>query len=103
MRRVERESIERLTRPPAKELLWTSGQRPLRNILDLLKERLLPWPMVPLGFSRGTVSTVGIDDKFTHVSTAGGAMLCLLSGQNLPGVEALSRAAARMRTSNFHK
>jgi hypothetical protein len=30
-------------------------------------------------------------------------MLSLLSGQSLPGVDALVRAAARMRTSNTDK
>ncbi len=47
----------------------------------------------------GLASILGIEDKFKHVSTAGGAMLSLLSGQDLPGVEALVRAAARMRGS----
>jgi phosphoglycerate kinase len=45
----------------------------------------------------GLASILGIDQRFTHVSTAGGAMLSLLSGQTLPGVDALVRAAARMR------
>jgi phosphoglycerate kinase len=45
----------------------------------------------------GLASILGIDQKFKHVSTAGGAMLSLLSGQSLPGVDALVRAAARMR------
>ncbi len=44
----------------------------------------------------GMASILGIDEKFSHVSTAGGAMLSLLSGQTLPGVEALVRAAVRM-------
>ncbi len=43
----------------------------------------------------GLASILGIDEKFSHVSTAGGAMLSLLSGQTLPGVDALIRAAAR--------
>lgn len=51
----------------------------------------------------GLAAILGIDDKFSHVSTAGGAMLSLLSGQNLPGVDALIRAAERMRSSNFQK
>jgi len=46
----------------------------------------------------GLASIQGIEEKFRHVSTAGGAMLSLLSGQNLPGVDALVRAAARTRT-----
>jgi len=46
----------------------------------------------------GLASILGIDGRFKHVSTAGGAMLSLLSGQSLPGVDALVRAAERMRT-----
>jgi phosphoglycerate kinase len=45
----------------------------------------------------GLASILGIDERFKHVSTAGGAMLSLLSGQSLPGVAALVRAAERMR------
>jgi phosphoglycerate kinase len=48
----------------------------------------------------GLASILGIEDRFSHVSTAGGAMLSLLSGQSLPGVDALVRAAARMKTAN---
>ncbi|TMI08327.1 phosphoglycerate kinase [Candidatus Bathyarchaeota archaeon] len=48
----------------------------------------------------GLASIQGIEEKFSHVSTAGGAMLSLLSGQSLPGVEALVRAANRMRIAN---
>lgn len=45
----------------------------------------------------GLASIHGIEDRFSHVSTAGGAMLSLLAGQSLPGVEALIRAAKRTR------
>lgn len=48
----------------------------------------------------GLASIAGIEDRFSHVSTAGGAMLSLLSGQSLPGVDALVRAAIRTRTAN---
>jgi phosphoglycerate kinase len=43
----------------------------------------------------GLATIHGIEDKFSHVSTAGGAMLSLLAGQTLPGVDALVRAARR--------
>src|SRR5437667_374859 len=46
----------------------------------------------------GLASILGIDQSFKHVSTAGGAMLSLLSGQSLPGVDALVRASARMHS-----
>ncbi len=45
----------------------------------------------------GLASILGIESNFSHVSTAGGAMLSLLSGQSLPGVDALIRAAERMK------
>ncbi len=46
----------------------------------------------------GLAAIHGIEDRFSHVSTAGGAMLSLLAGQTLPGVEALVRAAKRVRS-----
>jgi len=50
----------------------------------------------------GLASILGIDERFKHVSTAGGAMLSLLSGQTLPGVDALVRAAERMRNQKLN-
>jgi phosphoglycerate kinase len=32
---------------------------------------------------------MGIIESFSHVSTGGGAMLALLAGDKLPGIEAL--------------
>src|SRR5216117_2589594 len=54
------------------------------------------------GHMVGLAAILGIDEKLSHVSTAGGAMLSLLSGQNLPGVEALVSAADRMRNQKSH-
>jgi phosphoglycerate kinase len=43
-------------------------------------------------------SSLGLDKRITHVSTAGGAMLAFLAGEELPGVKALVDAASRQKT-----
>jgi phosphoglycerate kinase len=43
-------------------------------------------------------SMLGLDKHITHVSTAGGAMLAFLAGEELPGVKALVEAARRQRS-----
>jgi len=43
----------------------------------------------------GLASIMGMEDQFSHLSTAGGAMLSLLAGERLPVVDALERAAER--------
>lgn len=65
-----------------------------KSILESMAESNA-YTVIGGGHLVGLASIHGIDSKFSHVSTAGGAMLSLLAGQTLPGVEALVRAAKR--------
>jgi len=47
------------------------------------------------GHLAGYASMLGISDKFSHVSTAGGAMLSMLAGEKLPAITALEEASTR--------
>ena len=43
-------------------------------------------------------NVLGLDKRLSHVSTAGGAMLAFLAGEELPGVRALVEAARRQKS-----
>jgi phosphoglycerate kinase len=47
------------------------------------------------GHLAGYASMLGIADRFSHVSTAGGAMLSMLAGEKLPAIAALEEASNR--------
>jgi phosphoglycerate kinase len=49
------------------------------------------------GHLAGYAGILGVTEKLSHVSTAGGAMLSLLAGEELPAIEALVDAAKRRR------
>lgn len=49
------------------------------------------------GHLAGYAAMLGIAERFSHVSTAGGAMLSLLSGEELPAITALTASAKRYR------
>jgi phosphoglycerate kinase len=49
------------------------------------------------GHTSAAIEELGLEQKFSHVSTGGGASISYLSGDLLPGIEALKKAAARYR------
>jgi phosphoglycerate kinase len=49
------------------------------------------------GHLAGYAGILGISERLSHVSTAGGAMLSLLAGEELPAITALIAAAKRYR------
>ena len=49
------------------------------------------------GHLAGYAGILGISERLSHVSTAGGAMLSLLAGEELPAITALVAAAKRYR------
>jgi phosphoglycerate kinase len=51
------------------------------------------------GHSIAAIAQLGLESKFSHVSMGGGASITYLSGEPLPGIEALKKAALRMRKS----
>lgn len=50
------------------------------------------------GHTTAAIEQLGLEPKFSHVSTGGGASISYLSGDLLPGIEALKKAAHRYRT-----
>jgi len=49
------------------------------------------------GHLAGLANVLEIEDRFSHVSTAGGAMLSMLAGETLPGIQALIHSAEKYR------
>jgi phosphoglycerate kinase len=49
------------------------------------------------GHSVAAIEQLDLESKFSHVSMGGGASITYLSGEPLPGIEALKKAAGRMR------
>jgi phosphoglycerate kinase len=49
------------------------------------------------GHSVAAIEQLGLESKFSHVSMGGGASITYLSGEPLPGIEALKKAALKVR------
>ena len=49
------------------------------------------------GHSVAAIEQLGLEPKFSHVSMGGGASITYLSGEPLPGIEALKKSALKVR------
>ncbi len=49
------------------------------------------------GHSVAAIEQLGLEPKFSHVSMGGGASITYLSGEPLPGIEALKKSALKLR------
>lgn len=68
-----------------------------RTVLEAMAEKEA-FTLVGGGHMAGYASMLGLDARLCHVSTAGGAMLTFLAGEELPGVKALIESAHRQIT-----
>lgn len=60
-----------------------------KEIAEAIARNYSAFKIVGGGDTVGAISELGFSERFDHISTGGGAMLEFLSGDKLPGIEAL--------------
>lgn len=70
-----------------------------RTVLEAMAFNRNAFTVIGGGHLAGYAGILGIAESFSHVSTAGGAMLSLLAGEELPAIAALVHAAKRHKRS----
>lgn len=83
--------------PEAKTIVWngvfgeveTGNVEGTKKLIDLILAQTSAYKVVGGGDTVGFLGKLGLADKFDWVSTGGGSMLKFLSGEKLPGIEAL--------------
>jgi len=84
----------------AKMIVWSGPmglfENPLfekgtKGVAEKILRNHKAYKIVGGGDTNSALLKLGLLDKFDHVSTGGGAMLCLLSGDKLPGLEVLEK------------
>ena len=62
-----------------------------KEIAQVIARNHLAFKIAGGGDTDSALHKFGLRDRFDHVSTGGGAMLEFLSGEKLPGLEALNK------------
>lgn len=84
----------------AKMIVWAGPmglfENPLfengtRELAERIVENTQAYKIIGGGDTVSAMAKFGLLEKFDHVSTGGGAMLCFLGGEKLPGLEALEK------------
>lgn len=83
--------------PEAKTIVWNGPMGEIetghvagtKKLIDLILAQTEAYKVVGGGDTVGFLDKLGLTDKFNWISSGGGSMLKFLSGEKLPGIEAL--------------